>query len=88
MITKTTEFEGTMYGNGEQKIFAITKDSYVKIFNEIPEDYDEDYVYKNLNSMYPDYCYPELESGKMYKFEVTIKAIPINEERRNNNEDE
>ena len=77
MIIKKTKFEGIMYGNGEQKIFAITRDSYIDIFKEEPEEYDIDYVYNNLYGMYPDHCYPELEKGKMYKFEITVKVIPI-----------
>jgi len=77
MITKTTKFEGVIYGNGEQKMFAITRDSYINIFNEEPEEYDKDFRFKDLYEMFPEHCYPELESGKMYKFEITIKAIPI-----------
>ena len=77
MIIKKPEFEGIMHGNGEQTIFAVTEDSFMNIFFDYPQKYDRDSRYENLYELLPEHCYPELEDGKMYKFEIIVKAIPI-----------
>jgi len=79
MIIKTTEFEGTMYKDSEEIVFAVTEDSFMNIYYDFPQEYDKSRKYEGLYDLYFEDLLPELEKGKMYKFEVTIKVIPIDE---------
>jgi len=77
IITKTTEFEGIMYKDSEEIVFAVTEDSFMNIYYDFPQEYDKSRKYKGLYDLYSEDLFPKLEKDKMYKFEISIKAMPI-----------
>ena len=49
----------------------------MNLFFDFPHDYDRDFRYKDLYELLPECLFPELEDGKMHKFEITVRAIPV-----------
>lgn len=79
-LEKVSSFTGYISGDYEYFCFAIEENDFKKFENNIDEDllgFLGNPFHSNYFSLYPDRLMPKLDKNKKYKFEIIVRATPV-----------
>lgn len=71
----TFEFTGVPSGDYESFCFDVTRDDYIKIEKDIPdEEFDASKFNNGLYRLYPDTIFPKLRENKPLKYKIIVEV--------------
>ena len=66
------EFEGLISGDYEAFCWDVTKETFIRIKNREPDEFDNSNFNEGYYKIYPNDLFYGIDNHKMYKFEIKI----------------